>query len=180
MNILVIYGSLNEKSLNKELAESMPALAPENMHLEIVRVPEFSLYSAEREAVFPADVAAFKQKIADADGIIIATPEYNRGIPGSLKNCIDWTSRPFGQHLWGAKPVAVCGASGGPRGTIVAQYDLKRIMNYFGARLMGTPEFHLDNSDKKIENGVLKDEKTKVLLQKYIAAFKAHVELCGK
>jgi|SRR3989344_7582905 len=176
MNILIIYGSLNEKSLNGALAHAMLAQKPDDVTLEIVRVPEFSLYSMEREVVFPADVAAFKQKIADADGVVIVTPEYNRGMPGSLKNFIDWTSRPFGQHPWGGKPVGVMGASNGPRGTIVAQYDLKRIMTYFGAQVMGQPELYLDNSDKKIEDGVLKDEKTKEYLQKYLAAFKSHIE----
>ncbi len=181
MNILVIYGSLSEKSLNKDLANAMPALSPADMHLEIVRVPEFSLYSRERETVFPTDVAAFKQKIADADGVIIVTPEYNRGIPGSLKNFIDWTSRPSGKHPWSGKLVAVLGASSGPRGTIVAQYDLKRIMNHLGAHLMGSPEFYLDNSDKKINDaGELVDEKTKGYLQKYLTAFEAHVESFGK
>ena len=176
MNILVIYGSLNEKSINKGLADAMPPLASEGMRLEIVRIPEFPLYSQEREDAFPANITAFKGRIAAADGVIIVTPEYNRGMPGSLKNVLDWTSRPTGQHPWSGKSVGVIGASSGPRGTIVAQYDLKRIMNYFGAHLMGSPEFYVDNSDKKIEDGILKDEKAKDYLKKYLAAFKVHIE----
>jgi chromate reductase len=180
MNILVIYGSLNAKSINKGLAEAMSALTPEGMQMEIVRVPDFPLYSQEREDAFPADINAFKEKIEAADGVIIVTPEYNRGMPGSLKNALDWVSRPDGTQPWRGKAVGVMGASSGPRGTIVAQYDLKRMMNYFGANLMGSPEVHVDNSDKKIEGGVLKDEKTKDYLKKYLVAFKTHVETVKK
>jgi chromate reductase len=145
-----------------------------------VRVPDFPLYSQERENTYPADIQSFKEKIIAADGVIIVTPEYNRGMPAALKNAFDWVSRPDGTQPWRAKAVGVMGASSGSRGAVVAQYDVKRMMLYFGAHMMGQPEFYVDNSDKKIENCVLKDEKTKEYLRKYLAAFKAHVELLKK
>ncbi|HEY4522113.1 MAG TPA: NAD(P)H-dependent oxidoreductase [Candidatus Paceibacterota bacterium] len=178
MNILVIYGSLREKSINKALAQAIAEHKLDGMDVELCGVGDLPLYDQDIEqSAFPPEALEFKRKIAEAEGVIIVTPEYNRSMPGSLKNAIDWSSRPSGQHPWGGKPVGVMGASSGARGTIVAQYDLKRIMNYFGAHLMGNPEFHLDNSDEKItDDGVLQDEKTIAHLKKYLESFKSHVE----
>lgn len=180
MNVLFIHGSLREGSINKALGIAAQELVPEGMSVELCGVGDLPLYNEDLEKEsFPAEAASFKEKIASADGVIIATPEFNRGMPGVLKNALDWSSRPSGEHPWGGKPVAVLGASSGPRGTIVAQYDVKRIMNYFGANLMGQPEFYTDNSDKKIEDGVLRDEKTREYLRRFLAAFSEYAQKTG-
>jgi chromate reductase, NAD(P)H dehydrogenase (quinone) len=180
MNILIIYGSLNEKSINKALAMNAQKLAPEGMTIEILGIEGFPLYSDTIEkAGFPPIATQYKEKIKGADGIIIATPEYNRSMPGSLKNVIDWTSR--GELPWRGKPVGVIGASDGLRGASFAQYDVKRILTYFGAYVMGQPEFYFHEADTKIdETGTISDEKTIQVLAKYLVAFKSHVELLMK
>ena len=177
MKILVIYGSLREKSLNKALANTAPKLAPEGMDVQVMGIEGFPLYSDTIEnAGFPEIATRYKDLIRAADGTIIATPEYNRSMPGSLKNVLDWTSR--GKDLpWKGKPVGVVGASDGLRGASFAQYDVKRILLYFGAELMGQPEFYFGEADKKIDAaGNIMDEKTIEVFKKYLAAFKTHVE----
>ncbi len=178
MNILIIYGSLREKSLNKALAHAAQTMAPEGVDIELTGVGDLPLYNQdlEGEKEYPAVARAFKEKIRTADGVIIVTPEYNRGISGALKNAIDWTSRPSGQHPWGGKPIGVMGVSSGDRGTIVAQYDLKRTLNYFGSHVMGQPEFYLNGTGKFDDAMKLTDEKTKEYVVRYLTAFKAHVE----
>lgn len=176
MNILALCGSLRAGSINKTLAEEAAKMA-QGMTIELARIDDLPPYNQDvEESAFPREATALKEKIRAASGVLFFTPEFNRGMPGVLKNAIDWTSRPSGQHPWGGKPVGVLGASSGPRGTIVAQYDLKRSMNYFGAHVMGQPEFYVDNSDKKVDGGALKDEKTRDYLAKYLAAFETHVK----
>ena len=180
MNILVIYGSPNANSLNKALAKTFAQLAPADMHIELLGIEGFPFFSLELEAAGTPQIALdYKAKIAAADGVIIATPEYNRSMPGSLKNVIDWTSR--GEVPWKGKPVGVVGASDGVRGASFAQYDLKRIMLYFDTHVMGQPEFYFGNADQKFDSeGTITDEKTKQVLAKYLAAFKTHVEHFAK
>ena len=178
MNVLIVYGSLREKSLNKALANAAKALAPEGMDASVLGIEGFPLYSDTIEnAGFPDIATRYKELIRAADGIIVATPEYNRSMPGSFKNVLDWTSR--GKDVpWRGKPVGVIGASDGVRGASFAQYDVKRIMAYFGAHVMGQPEFYFGEADKKLDDdGNITDEKTKQVLTKYLAAFKAYVEL---
>lgn len=176
MHILAICGSLGTASINRILAHEAAKIA-DGMTVEIVDIGGLPLYNEDVEkASFPVAATELKEKIRAADGVLIFTPEFNRGMSGALKNALDWTSRPSGTHPWGGKPVGVLGASSGPRGTIVAQYDVKRTMNYFGAHVLGQPEFYVDNSDKKIEAGRLKDEKTREYLVRYLTAFKTLVE----
>jgi chromate reductase len=179
MNVLVIQGSLREKSINKGLANAMLGMLPEGMTMELAGVSDIPLFNEDLELTeYPERAKKLKEKIKSADGVLFVTPEYNRGMPGALKNAIDWVSRPDGERTFSNKPVGVLGASSGARGAQAAQYDLKRAMMYFGAHIMGQPEFYVDNSDGKIdENGVLLHEKTKEYLRRYLAAFKAHVEI---
>lgn len=176
MNVLVIYGSLREKSINRGLAREFAALAPVDMKCELIGVGEFPLFNADLEASpLPEFITQYKKKIASADGILIVTPEYNRSMPGSLKNMIDWTSR--GELPWAGKKVGVIGASDGPRGASFAQYDVKRIMTYFNAHVMGQPEFYLANSNTTMDaEGTIVDEKSKQVLAKYVAAFHTYLE----
>lgn len=177
MNILIIYGSARKDSLNKAVAHSAPALAPAGMDMTVSGLPAFPLYDQDMETAFPAVVSEFKNKIRAADGIIVVTPEYNRSVPGVLKNVIDWTSRPYGDSAWDGKPVGILGATGGNVGTAVAQNHLKQIMNYLNAHVLGQPEFYMSGAAEKIANGEIIDEKTKEVLKKYLETFKTHVEL---
>jgi NAD(P)H-dependent FMN reductase len=177
MRIIVIYGSLSEKSINKALARTVQTRAPEGVEVELLGVGGLPLFNQDDEMERYPDVAEeAKKKIAAADGVLIVTPEYNRAPPGSLKNFLDWTSRPEGRHPWGGKAVGVLGASDGMRGASFAQYDIRRIMGYFNARVMGQPEYYLAQGDRKIENGVVTDAKSVEVLDRFLAAFKSFVE----
>ncbi len=182
MNVIAIYGSLREKSVNKALARACQAHTPEEMTIELMGVGGLPLYNQDDELTnYPAIAVEAKQKIATADGVLIVTPEYNRTPPGALKNFLDWTSRPEGQHPWAGKPVGVLGASNGLRGASFAQYDIRRIMSYFNANVMGQPEFYFGEAPKKIdEDQNITDEKTIEVLKKFLAAFKTHVESVQK
>ena len=154
---------------------------PESIAPTVVGIEGFPLYSDTIENTsFPEIATQYKEKIRAADGILVVTPEYNRSMPGSLKNVLDWTSR--GKDLpWKGKPVGVIGASDGVRGASFAQYDVKRVLTYFGAHVMGQPEFYFAEADKKIDaEGTITDEKSQQVLSKYLAAFKAHVELISQ
>jgi len=167
MHILAISGSLKKDSLNTMLLRALQPLAPSGMHIEIVTVGDLPLYSEDSEASFPPAAQALKAKIEAADGIIIATPEYNRSIPGVLKNAIDWASRPWGKNSFAGKPLLVAGVSVGKLGTAVAQGHLKQVMGYLDARVIGQPELYLGPAQHMFDNeGNLVDEATKELLVK--------------
>ncbi len=175
MKVLIIYGSLTKNSINRALANSMKQMAPVGMQIECIGIEGFPLFSEDLEAEgTPQMVLDYKSRIAAADGVIVVTPEYNRSMPGSLKNVIDWTSRD--KHPWRGKSVAVAGASNGLRGASFAQTDLKRILTYFDAHLMGQPEFYFHEADKKIANGLVRDEETRSRIPKYLEKFRIHVE----
>jgi chromate reductase len=173
MKIIGILGSLRKQSYNRSLIQAVQSMTPEGATFEIVDIGTLPLFNQDDEMDrYPAVAQTLKDAIKTADGVIIVTPEYNRSIPGVLKNAIDWTSRPYGTSPWNKKHVAIMGASGGLIGTAVGQQHLKQIMVYLGARLMGQPEFYLNEVTKKLDaNGVLTDEATKEHIAKFWAAF---------
>lgn len=145
MKIAVFVGSIREKSTNLALAKSLEAMAPDGVVFEYVDIRQ-PLYSEDIEAAgIPASVQKLKQVVEAADGVLFITPEYNRSVPGVLKNAIDWVSRPYGQTSFYAKPIGVAGASVGPVGSAVAQAELRHIMLFQDARVMGQPELYVAN-----------------------------------
>lgn len=172
MNILALSGSLRKESFNTALLREFVKQTPQGTSIEIADIGALPLYNQDREANFPAEAAALKSKIKAADGILIATPEYNRSVPGVLKNAVDWTSRPYGDSAWDGKPVYIVGATGGQIGTAVGQYALKQSMLYLNARVLGQPEFYLSfATDKFNEKGELTDASTTEHVEKALAAF---------
>jgi chromate reductase len=177
--LLALSGSLRAGSYNTALARAFAAQAPAGTTIELVDpadIGAFPLFNQDVEqSAFPANVAAMKDRIKAADGVVVVTPEYNRSIPGVLKNFIDWTSRPYGDSAWKGKHVLVAGATGGPIGTALAQYALKQVFAYLDARVVGQPEFYAGMAAQKFDgNGALTDEDTK----KHIDA--ALAELIGR
>ncbi len=174
-SLLAISGSLRKGSYNSALIRAWKALAPEGVAVEIITADEvraLPLYDQDMEDAYPESITAMKERIKKADGVIISTPEYNRSIPGVLKNFIDWTSRPYGQSAWVGKPVFVTGATGGAIGTALAQYALKQVLAYLDARVPGQPEFYAGNiKDKVDETGTLTDEDTKEHIRKAYEVF---------
>ncbi len=170
MTILGISGSLRKGSTNTALLRALQELAPAGMTIEIVSIDAIPLYNQDAEETFPPAVRALKAKIAAADGLIIATPEYNRSMPGVLKNAIDWLSRPYGENSFAKKTVLVAGVSGGKIGTAVAQSHLRQVLVHLDADVIGQPELYLGPAQTLFdEAGNLTDEATKELAQKALS-----------
>lgn len=167
MNIIAISGSLRKGSFNSALVHAMPVLAPSGMHIEVVDIGNLPLYNQDDEANFPAVARALKDKIEAADGVIISTPEYNRSIPGVLKNAIDWASRPWGKNSFAGKTVLTLGVSVGKIGTAVAQSHLRQILAYLDTTIVGQPELYIGPAQELFdEKGNITDETTKEHLTK--------------
>ena len=171
--ILIIVGSLRKKSFNLSIAHSFVALGSENVNIEIADISAIPLYNQDlEESSFPDTVTYLKNTIKDAHGVIIVTPEYNRSIPGVLKNVIDWVSRPTKDSAWREKPVAITGATNGAIGTAVAQVHLKQIMTVVGAHVMGQPELYINEVVKKSDtSGNLTDETTRERMTTFLEMF---------
>lgn len=172
MKIAVFVGSLREKSSNLALAKELEGVAPEGVTFEYVDIRQ-PLYSEDVEAAgIPESVQRLKKTVEDSDGVLFVTPEYNRSVPGVLKNAIDWASRPYGQTSFYNKAVGVLGASVGPVGTAVAQAELRHIMLFQNARVMGQPEVYVANVGEVFDqDDRLTSERWKKNLGEYMQAF---------
>lgn len=176
LHILGISGSLRTGSINRGLLIAASEMMPEGMTLEIADIAGIPLYNEDdfAESV-PEAVNYLKEQILQADGIVIATPEYNHSIPGVLKNAIDWASRPRKTQPFAGKPVAVMGA-GGRSGTVGAQAHLKQVAAALGMEVLLAPEVAVQRAWEKFdENGGLVDENTRQLLKEQMAAFKEFI-----
>lgn len=138
-----IVGSLRQNSINKELAHALVKLFPEDFSIEFVEIGELPLFNQDKEKDANPVVQKFKQSIAKADGIVIVTPEYNRGLPGVLKNALDVGSRPYGESVWSGKPVVIAGTSPGGIGSALAQKDLRGTLAFLNMPAMSQPELYL-------------------------------------
>ena len=162
MKVLTIVGSLRKASYNRSLMNAFIAQKPEGVEIEIGEIGTLPFYDQDLESSFPEAAQKLKTQVETADAIIIATPEYNRSVPGVLKNAIDWLSRPYGKNSFGGKKVLVVGASVGPTGASMGQYDLKKMLLHGNAEVFGQPEFFVGFAGNKFdESGALIDEDTK-------------------
>jgi len=175
LNVVSICGSLRKGSFNAMLQRALPSLAPDGM--TITPAPsfaEFPLYNADiqNSTGFPAPVNALADAIRAADGVIFCSPEYNFGIPGPLKNAVDWVSRLPNQPFAG-KPVAMQSVSPGPVGGARMQYDLRRSMMFLDAFTLNKPEIFIGNCASRIDEktGEIKDEATRGFIKQQLAAF---------
>lgn len=179
--IAVVVGSLRKESFNKKLARALEKLAAGKLEFHYADIGDLPLFNQDLEADVPAAVTKFKNEISSADGVLFVTPEYNRSIPGVLKNAIDWASRPYGQSVWAGKASAVCGASQGAIGTAVGQAHLKGLVaGYLDMPMMGQPELYLQWKDGVIDGeGNISNEDTKKFLQGFVDKFIGHVQSHG-
>jgi chromate reductase len=169
-------GSLSSTSINRELAEVLIRLAPEDLEFSEIPIRGLSLYSQDYDDNFPPEATALKDKIHHSDAILFVTPEYNRSIPGALKNAIDWASRPWGQNAFDHIPAAVIGASIGQIGTAVGQQSLRAVLSFCNARQMTAPEAYIRFSPEVFPgDGEVADESTRDFLKGFMAEFRDHV-----
>jgi chromate reductase len=169
IHILGIAGSLREASYNRGALRAATQLVPEGATLETFELNGIPGFNQDDEKNPPAKVAEFKQKIRDADAILIVTPEYNYSVPGVLKNAIDWASRPYGDSAWDGKPVAIMGASIGNIATARAQYHLRQIFVFLNMHAINQPEVMIGNAGERFDaEGNLTDEPTKDYIRKLL------------
>jgi chromate reductase len=172
-----LVGSLARESINRQLAQALARLAPAaGLDLREIPIRELPLYSYDYDADFPQVAKDFKRAIADVDAILFVTPEYNRSIPGALKNAIDWASRPWGTNSFTRKPTGIIGTSPGAIGTAVAQQHLRSVLCFCNSPLMNTVEAYIQFKPGLITaGGEVTDASTEEFLRKYLGEFRQFV-----
>jgi len=173
MKILAFAGSLRKGSFNKSLLRAARELSPDGMDIELFDLEGIPLFNSDLEAEGdPARVTEYKQAIRDADGILIASPEYNHGMTGVIKNAIDWASRPSKDMPISGKPAGILGASPGITGTARSQDQLRQSLKSVNVYCMPKPEMLVFRAHEKFNgNGELTDESTRKYLEKYLGSF---------
>ncbi|HET8926590.1 MAG TPA: NADPH-dependent FMN reductase [Microbacterium sp.] len=167
-----IVGSLSRESINRRLSEALVKLAPAEMQLEEIAYADLPLYNRDFDADYPQVARDFKAAIGAVDAILFVTPEYNRSIPGALKNGIDWGSRPWGENVWANKPAAMIGASAGQIGTAVGQQSLRATLAFLNMRQMTSPEAYIHMTEGLIDDdGNVTVESTEEFLRTYMQEF---------
>ena len=171
-------GSLAKASINRKLAKALIRLAPAGLEFKEIPFKDLPLYSYDYDENFPDVAKAYKQAIDESDAVLFVTPEYNRSIPGGLKNAIDWASRPYGKNSFTRKPSAVIGTSPGKIGTAIAQQQLRSVLGYCNSPQMNSPEAYVQFTKGLIDDaGEVSDESTKEFLRKYINEFHAFLAM---
>lgn len=172
LNVLVIVGSLRKESFNKKLAQALDKLKHPELKLSLAKIDDIPLYNQDLDQNLPSEVVRLKKEIANADAVLFVTPEYNRSIPGVLKNIIDWGTRPYGQNVWAGKPMAMLGTSPGNVATAVAQSHLRSIMVAVDGVLLGLPEVYIIHKDELIDDNYnITVEGTQKFLQTFLEKF---------
>jgi chromate reductase, NAD(P)H dehydrogenase (quinone) len=169
-------GSLSSKSINRILSKALIRLAPHDLEFTELPIGNLPLYSQDYDENYPPEAIALKDAIGRADAVLFVTPEYNRSIPGALKNAIDCASRPWGQNAFDHIPAAVIGASIGQIGTAVAQQSLRGVLSFCNARQMTAPEAYIQYSPELFkEDGEVTSEATAAFLRDFMTEFRDHV-----
>lgn len=172
----VLIGSLSSTSINRKLAKALQKLAPEDLVLEEIPIRDLPLYSQDYDQTFPPVAREFKAALEASDAIIFVTPEFNRSLPGSLKNAIDWGSRPWGTNSFAKKPSAVTGASPGNISTAVAQQHLRSILSFVNSPELSSPEAYIHFTPDLIDDdGNVSNQGTADFLRSWLDAFAVFV-----
>ena len=176
-DVAVIVGSLRKGSYSRRAAQAIMGLAPAQLKMEIVEIGALPLYNQDDDAKPPAASAAFKTRIQKADAFLFVTPEYNRSVPGVLKNAIDVASRPYGQSAWDGKPGAVVSVTPGGLGAFGANHHLRQSLVFLNVPCMQAPEAYISNAAKLFDDsGKVTSDDTRGFLQGFVTAFAAWVE----
>ena len=167
-----LIGSLASQSINRKLAKALVRLAPQSLQFSEIPFRDLPLYSYDYDNDYPEVARKFKAAIKASDAILFVTPEYNRSIPGGLKNAIDWASRPYGSNAFTRKPSAVIGTSPGAIGTAVAQQSLRSVLSFCNAPQMNAPEAYIQFTPGMItDGGEVTVDSTEAFLREYMQEF---------
>jgi chromate reductase len=179
--IAVIVGSLRKESFTLKTAKAVIALAPESLSLELLSIAELPMFNQDIEATPPKEWTTFREQIIAADGLLFLTPEYNRSVPGVLKNAIDVGSRPHGQNSWNGKPAAVVSVSPGKMGGLGANHHLRQSLVFVNVPAMAQPEAYIGSAAGLFDDaGNLNNQSTTEFLKTFMAAFEKWVETIAK
>ena len=180
-NVVVIAGSLRKEGFTIKIANALVKLAPETLKLNIVTLHDISFFNQDLEAAPPADWLKFRETLEKSNGVLFVTPEYNRSIPGVLKNAIDVGSRPYGKSSFNGKPTGIISNSPGALGGVSAAKHLQNILPGISGPIMGQPEIYLNGvGDAFDDKGQLTKESVQKVLKQYLDAFAAFVEKHNK
>ena len=176
--IAVFVGSLRKESFNRKMAKALTALAPESLKLEIIEIGGLPLYNADLEDNPPAPWTEFRERLPKFDGVLFVTPEYNRSVPGVLKNAIDVGSRPYGKSIWNGKPGAVISVSPGAIGGFGANHHLRQSLVFLNVPTLQQPEAYIGNAASLFdESGQFSNDSTREFISNYMRTFTAWVEI---
>lgn len=176
--VAVIVGSLRQASLSRKAAQALAQLAPDNLALEIVEIGDLPLYDEDLEGeAAPAAWTRFREQVKSADAVLFVTPEYNRSVPGLLKNAIDVGSRPYGHAVWSGKPAAVMSLSMGALGGFGANHHLRQMLVFFDMPVLQQPEAYVGNAHTLFDgDGHVASEQTEAFFKAFVDAFAGLVE----
>jgi chromate reductase len=176
-DVAVFVGSLRKESFNRKLANALVAMAPAPLKLEIVEIRQLPLYNQDDDANPSAATVTFKARVQKADAVLFVTPEYNRSVPGVLKNAIDVASRPYGKNAWDGKPGAVISLSPGAIGGFGANHHLRQSLVFLNVPAMPQPEAYIGHATKLFdETGDLSDESVRDFVFRFLQAFAQWIE----
>ena len=175
--VAVLVGSLRKGSFNRKMAEALIGLAPAQLELAIVEIGNLPLYNQDRDADPPPEVVAFKERITHSDAVLFVTPEYNRSVPGVLKNALDVGSRPYGKSVWSGKPAAIMSVSPGAIGGFGANHHLRQSFVFLDMPALPQPEAYIGNAASLFDDkGALVDTSTREFVAKFLQAFAQWIE----
>jgi chromate reductase len=174
--VAVLVGSLRKESLNRKLANALAAMAPETLRFTIVEIGSLPLYNQDLDQAPVAEWTSFRESIAKSDAVLFVTPEYNRSVPGVLKNAIDVGSRPYGHSVWNGKPGAVISVSPGAIGGFGANHHLRQSLVFLNVPTLQQPETYIGGADKLFDDqGTLTNPSTKDFLGKFLQTYERWV-----
>ncbi len=181
-DVAVIVGSLRKESFTRKVALALAEIAPPSLKLSTVEIRDLPLYDQDLDGdAPPAAWITFRDRVRRADAVLFATPEYNRSVPGVLKNAIDVGSRPYGKSVWSGKPAAVASVSPGALGAFGANHHLRQSLVFLDMPVLQQPEFYLGNVSNLLDgSGKLANETTREFLRKYMDAFAAWIERAAR
>ena len=175
-DVAVLVGSLRKESLNRKMAKALATISPATLKLDIVEIGQLPHYNQDLEADLPQEYIAFRQRIAAADALLFITPEYNRSVPGVLKNAIDVASRPSGKSVWNGKPAAVISLTSGALGAFGANHHLRQSLVAINVPAMAHPEAYIGHGAKVFDDQGQLVADTRAFMDKFLHAFARWVE----